>query len=392
MSHHDLILTLNAGSSSIKFKLFEARGAALEPVLAGGFDGVGLADGRLRMRGQEGEALVDEVVAGRSHADCIAMLAGRLPAGGLRACAHRVVHGGEEFVRPVRVDAALLGRLEAFTRLAPLHQPHNLAGLRAMRAAYPGTPQIACFDTAFHATQPAWRRMLPLPRHFADEGVKAYGFHGLSYEYVASVLPQHLGARAWGRVVVAHLGNGASACAMLDCRSQASTMGFTAVDGLMMGTRTGSLDPGVVLYLMQQGMGAAQIAALLYQESGLLGVSGLSPDMRVLLEAAAGGNEHAAQAIDLFADKAASHIAGLAVKIGGLDALVFTGGIGENAAPVREKIARLLGWAGVRIDARANEAASPGARSIAPPDSPVALWVIPTDEERVMAKAALALS
>jgi acetate kinase len=276
--------------------------------------------------------------------------------------------------------------LDELVPLAPLHQPHNLAPIRAIAARWPALPQVACFDTAFHGTNPELAQMFALPHALHEAGVRRYGFHGLSYEYIASALPAVDAAAARGRVVVAHLGNGASMCAMHGCRSVASTMGFTAVDGLMMGTRTGALDPGVVLYMMDElGMDARAIERLLYRESGLLGVSGVSSDMRTLL---ASDDPRAAFAIDLFCYRAQRELGSLAAALGGLDALVFTGGIGEHAAPIREKIVRGSEWLGLELDAKANAAHR---TCITTSDSDVPAYVIPTDEELMIARQARAV-
>ena len=272
--------------------------------------------------------------------------------------------------------------LRGFVPLAPLHQPHNLAGIDAMVAAMPNLPQVACFDTAFHRSQPELAQLFALPRAITAEGVRRYGFHGLSYEYIAEALPELLGAeRAKGRVIVAHLGNGASMCAMKGLKSQASTMGFTAIDGLMMGTRTGAIDPGVLLYLMDNhGMDAKALTRLLYKESGLLGVSGISQDMRVLLESAA---PEAREAVDLFCYRIVREIGSLAAALGGLEALVFTGGIGEHGQAVRERVCRELAWLGLEFDAAANSA---DATRISTPQSAMAALVIPTNEEWIIAR------
>jgi acetate kinase len=295
---------------------------------------------------------------------------------------HRVVHGAQKFSQPVVLDAVMIDELRGFIPLAPLHQPHNLAGIDALSAALPGVPQVACFDTAFHRSQPDVAQLFALPRAITAQGVRRYGFHGLSYEYIAEVLPQRLdAARANGRVIVAHLGNGASMCAMTNLKSQASTMGFTAVDGLMMGTRTGNLDPGVLLYLMEyQQMDAKALTRLLYKESGLLGVSGISQDMRVLLESAA---PEAREAVELFCYRIVREIGSLAAALGGLDALVFTGGIGERGAPVRQQVCAQLGWLGLHLDEAANSSNAP---KISAADSRIGVCVIPTNEEWIIAR------
>ena len=391
----DAILTLNAGSSSIKFALF-ARGATIppQPELLGQIDGIGAAGGQpahLKVRDSTGRTLDDvdldlDGPAETPHKAALRLLVDwlRRHAAGWRIAGvgHRVVHGAQKFSRPIVLDTAIVDTLRGFIPLAPLHQPHNLAGIDAMNAALPGLPQVACFDTAFHRSQPDVAQLFALPRAITAQGVRRYGFHGLSYEYIAEVLPQYLGAdRAEGRVIVAHLGNGASMCAIAGRRSQASTMGFTAVDGLMMGTRTGNLDPGVLLYLMEyRQMDAAALTRLLYKESGLLGVSGISGDMRVLLESAA---PEAREAIDLFCYRVVREIGSLAAALGGLDALVFTGGIGEHGTAVRAQVCAAMGWLGVRLDEAANGA---NAARISASDSRIEVCVIPTNEEWVIAR------
>ena len=384
----DGILTLNAGSSSIKFALFDAAAPiARAPQIAGQVDGLG-ARPHLRVKDSRG-ALVDDVdlPAGQpeAHHAALAFLVEWLHAheSGRRivAVGHRVVHGATRYSQPVRVDRAVVEALGSFVPLAPLHQPHNLAGIAAMTATLPGVPQVACFDTAFHRTQPTIAQLFALPRRITAEGVRRYGFHGLSYEYIAHVLPDHLGARAAGKVIVAHLGNGASMCAMEGGRSRATSMGFTAVDGLMMGTRTGSLDPGVLLYLMQQhGMDAKALEDLLYRKSGLLGVSGISHDMRELL---ASNEREAREAVDLFCYRIVRETGALAAVLGGIDALVFTGGIGEHAAPVRARVCESLAWLGLALDPDANAAA---ATLLSRPGSRVAALVVPTNEEWMIAR------
>ena len=388
----DALLTLNAGSSSIKFALFKRENPVpARPELVGQIDGIG-AHPHLKAKDQSGKMLddidlpIEANVEGGQHRAALAYLVRWLEAhdAGSRivAVGHRVVHGGESYSHPIRINDAHFTRLKEFIPLAPLHQPHNLAGIEALRAALPGVPQIACFDTAFHRSQPAIAQLFALPRRITAQGVRRYGFHGLSYEYIADVLPQHLdAARANGRVIVAHLGNGASMCAMVGRKSQATTMGFTAVEGLMMGTRTGAIDPGVLLYLMDyDGMDAKKLTHLLYKESGLLGVSGISQDMRELL---ATDQPEAKEAVDLFCYRIVREIGSLAAAIGGLDALVFTGGIGEHAAPVRERVCRQLGWLGLEFDETANAGA---AERISTAASPVTALVLPTNEEWMLAR------
>lgn len=376
----EAILTLNAGSSSVKFGLFSATGG----MLAGGIaDRIG-PQGVLRlMRG--GEPLPGEGDLG-SHAGAVAAaLAAFLaafPDLQVRAVAHRVVHGGPVHAAPVVVTDTLLAELQALAAFAPLHQPHNLAGIAAAQAAFPGVPQMTCFDTAFHRGQPWVNDTYALPRALYDEGVRRYGFHGLSYQFIAGALPEAVAA---GRVVVAHLGNGASMCAMAQGRAVASTMGFSALDGLAMGTRCGQIDPGVLLYLMDKGMTGAQISDLLYRQSGLLGLSGVSNDMRVLEAADA---PEAAEAIAYFVARCRREVASLAAAMGGIDALVFTGGIGENSVAVRGAVCAGLAWMGVAMDDALNAAASP---RISADGSPVTVLVMRTDEERVLADAALSV-
>ncbi|MGE0408409.1 MAG: acetate/propionate family kinase [Amphiplicatus sp.] len=294
---------------------------------------------------------------------------------------HRIVHGGAKFTGPIFVDDSVLAHLRALVPLAPQHQPHNLKGVEAARAALPKAAQIACFDTAFHRTMPQVERLFALPRKYAGQGVLRYGFHGLSYAYVASILPDLLGPGADGRVIVAHLGGGASLCAIRERRSVATTMGFTALDGPPMATRSGSIDPGVLLYLLQEkGMTPEALSDLLYKESGLLGVSGVSGDMRALL---ASDDPRAKEAVDLFAFHVAREIGSLAAALGGVDALIFTGGVGENAGPVRARICERAAWLGLEIDALANER---HARRISGLASRLSAFVVRTDEEREIAR------
>jgi len=386
---NDAILVINAGSSSIKFALYTA-GESPRRILRGLLDGLG-SQPRFSASDAGGNALAGDPLAGApsglTHEQALARLfdwiARQYADTRLIAAGHRVVHGGAEFGEPVLVDDPVIARLEALVPLARLHQPHNLAAIRALVKLHPKLPQVACFDTAFHRTQPAIAQAFALPREIEAAGVKRYGFHGLSYQYIAGMLPDHLGAAADGRIIVAHLGAGASMCAMRNRRSVASTMGFTVIDGLMMGTRTGSLDPGVVLYLLRErGMSLDQVDDLLYRRSGLIGVSGISSDMRVLLASA---DPRARAAIDLFAYRAGREIGSLAAAIGGLDAIVFTGGIGEHAAPVRALICEHAAWLGVDLDSGANRSHGP---RITTAGSRVSAWVIATDEEQVIAREA----
>jgi acetate kinase len=377
------ILVTNSGSSSLKFALFDAGGAGHPLVLHGQIGGLGQRT-QIDLFGEDGAAVaVTQPSCALDHDAAVDWLLGLLAQHAeieLAAAGHRVVHGGSRHTQPVAIDDEVLTYLESLCPLAPLHQPHNLAAIEALRRLCPTLPQVACFDTAFHATQPAVARTFALPRALSESGILRYGFHGLSYEYIARVLPAHLGPRADGAVIVAHLGNGASLCAMRRRRSVASTMGFSALDGLMMGTRSGSIDPGVVMYLMDHlGMDVRAVEDLLYRRSGLLGVSGESSDMRALLASA---SAHAAEAIELFCYRAIREIGSLAAALDGLDALVFTGGIGEHAAPVRARIVAGLGWLGAALDRAANEG---GGTHIDATASRVALCVIPTDEERMIA-------
>lgn len=380
------ILVLNAGSSSLKFKAY-ALGATgeLAAIGDGQFEELATAP-RLRARAAGVTIAQHDWSPGArlDHAQAAAELARIEPAllGGrpLAAIGHRVVHGGTRFDAPVRVDGEVLEALEALVPLAPLHQPHNLAPIRAWRAVRPDLPQIACFDTAFHRVQPGIAQSFALPERFAHDGIRRYGFHGLSYAYIAGRLPALDPLLAGARVIVAHLGNGASLCAMRGGRSIASTMGFTALDGLMMGTRCGAIDPGVLIHMMDRyAMGPRDLERLLYRESGLLGVSGISSDMRTLR---ASDDPRARQAVDLFVYRAGREIGSLAAALGGLDALVFTAGIGENDPATRAGICAMSGWLGVELDPAANRAGGP---RITTAGSRVSAWVVPTDEESMIA-------
>jgi acetate kinase len=383
----DAILVLNAGSSSLKFSVF-LEGEPPDSLLRGQLEGLPTRP-RFVARDEGGSVVGShDWPAGTrlGHEGAIEFLfswgrGGPLQGHRITAAGHRVVHGGLQFTQPVRVDADVLTALEAFVPLAPLHQPHNLAAIRAVAQRAPQLPQVACFDTSFHRTQPPVAQTFALPLRYTDEGVLRYGFHGLSYEYVSAVLPRFDGRAAGGRTVVAHLGNGASMCALRGDKSVASTMGFTAVDGLPMGTRCGALDPGVLLYLMDRyGLDARALEKLVYQESGLLGVSGISSDMRTLL---ASPDPRAARAVDLFVYRIGRELGSLAAALGGLDALVFTGGIGENAAVLRARVCRDAAWLGLVLDEKANDAGGP---CITRPGSRVSTWVIPTNEELMIAQ------
>jgi acetate kinase len=386
MSGH--VLTLNAGSSSLKLGLFTAE-AEPDCLAEGHAERIG-RDARIRLADGDGRELAARELgeAGATHADALdaalAMLEEHLPEARVEAVGHRVVHGGQDFDRPVRLDDRVLEALEALEPFAPLHQPHNLAGVRAARAAFPQAIQVACFDTAFHRHHPFVNDVFGLPRAFYERGVRRYGFHGLSYDYIAGELARAHPELHAGRVAVAHLGNGASICGIVQGRSVASTMGFTALDGLPMGTRVGQLDPGVVLHLIEQeGMSAAEISEMLYKRSGLLGLSGISNDMRTL---EASEDPRAAEAIAYFTFRIRREIGAMAAAMEGLDGIVFTGGIGENSARVRREVCAPLEWLGVTLDEAANEA---GARRI-DAGGRVGVLAIPTDEERVIARAAAA--
>jgi acetate kinase len=383
------ILVLNAGSSSLKFAVYAKETGGPSLILRGKISGIGESP-VFSAKDGGGRAVPDDDLMPLDPAnerdDFIPALLDWLRdyLGGvtITAAGHRVVHGGRDQAGPALVTEALLAELEALVPLAPLHQPHNLEAIRAVDAATPGLPQVACFDTSFHRTQGRLAQLFALPRALTDAGIIRYGFHGLSYAYIASMLPRFLGDRADRRVIVAHLGNGASMCAMKRRQSVATSMGFTALDGLMMGQRCGAIDPGVLLYLMnERNMMAHEVEHLLYEESGLLGVSGISNDMRVLQ-----GSDvpEASEAIDLFCYRAGCELAALAASIEGLDAIVFTAGIGENSALVRRLICDRVAWMGVALDAEANDRA---ATRISSADSEVDVLVVPTDEEIVIAQA-----
>ena len=373
----DAILVLNAGSSSIKFSLY-AESLVANGQIAGIYTEPRFVAAGTEKRWPAGTKLGHE--GALAHiVEWLKMAHGKEYR--LAAVGHRVVHGGADYAAPVRVDAGVLKKLERFIPLAPLHQPHNLAPIRALLERSPALPQVACFDTAMHRSNPPLAQMFALPAELTEAGVRRYGFHGLSYEYIASALPEVDARAARGKTVVLHLGNGASMCALQGGRSVASTMGFTAVDGLPMGTRCGALDPGVILYLMdERGMDARAVEKLIYQQSGLLGVSGLSSDMRVLLESQ---DARAKLAVDLFIYRIGRELGSLAAALGGLDAIVFTAGIGERAAPVRERICRQAAWLGVELDPDANAKHGP---RISSATSRVAAWVVPTNEELMIAR------
>lgn len=396
------ILVLNSGSSSLKFALYavaktpadnsESALKALALHYRGHFSGLGTQGAAVTLRqvAESGEEHPrDELHAVDNHEDAItllmAWLANREDGGTLEGIGHRVVHGGQRYREAVVLTADDVDELETLSSLAPLHQPHCLAPIKLLMARYPEVPQVASFDTAFHAAQPWVAKQFALPRELTAKGLIRYGFHGLSYDYINRTLPEVLPSdAACERVIVAHLGNGASLCAIHNGKSVASTMGFTALEGLAMGTRSGSLDPGLVLHLIEQeGMSAQDVSTLLYKQSGLLGVSGISSDMRELLTSDA---PEAQQAIDLYCYRIAREIGSLAAALGGLDQLVFTAGIGEHAARVREQVAAQCEWLGVELDGNAN---ARDETRIASSDSRVGVWVIPTDEERVIASDCL---
>lgn len=386
-----VFLTLNAGSSSLKFAVFDSDTQSDAPLIRGKIAGIG---GRPMFSARDANgAALHPLTLPNEPFDHEAMMALLLPWLGthhgeraILGVGHRVVHGGQYHTRPTVITDAVLQQLETLAPLAPLHQPHNIAAIRAVAKWQPHVAQVACFDTSFHRTQDRLAQLFALPRNLTDDGIIRYGFHGLSYDYIASVLPTHLGDQASGRVIVAHLGNGASICSMRDRQSVATSMGFTALDGLMMGRRCGALDPGVVMHLIREkGMTAPEVENLLYKQSGLLGVSGLSNDMQILQDSR---DPYAAEAIALFCDRAASSLAGLVPSIGGLDALVFTAGIGENSALVRRLICQKLEWLGLFLDGPANDR---DATTVSAEPSRVQVLVIPTNEEAVVARACRSL-
>ena len=386
----DTILVVNAGSSSVKFQVFEITGKdKLARLIKGQIDGIGVRP-RLRGEGAARKSLIDRSFEAGEIADIPAAM--QAAANWLRegqklepsAVGHRVVHGGPDYDRPMLIDDAVLGELERYVPLAPLHQPNNLAPIRAIRGRFPNLPQVACFDTAFHRGHDPVVDHFAIPERFYNEGVRRYGFHGLSYEFIAQRLQAIAPDIARKRVIVAHLGSGASMCALSDGRSIESTMGFTALDGLPMGTRPGQIDPGVLLYFIQQkGMDAGTVQEFLYHDCGLKGISGVSNDMRELLASAIPG---AALAVDYFVYRVALQTGMLASALGGLDAFVFTAGVGENSPVIRARIAEKLGWLGAELDSAANGAAG---TVISTPKSRVAIYVVPTDEELMIARHTL---
>jgi acetate kinase len=387
----DTILVVNAGSSSVKFQVFAVEGdGSLRRQIKGQMDGIGSRP-KLRASGSTGDSLVERTFPVETVADVPAAMS--VAGAWLRereinpiAVGHRVVHGGPDYAQPVLIDQAAVTRLERYVSLAPLHQPHNLAPIKTLLANFPALPQVACFDTAFHRNHDALADHYAIPYQLHAEGVRRYGFHGLSYEYIAKRLPQVAPDIAGGRVIVAHLGSGASMCAIKAGRSVESTMGFTALDGLAMGTRPGQLDPGVVLYLIsEKGMSASKVQDFLYRDCGLKGLSGVSNDMRELETST---DPRAAFAVDYFVYRIGLNAGMLAAALQGLDAFVFTAGIGENSVSIRARIAEKLAWLGVALDPAAN---GKHAGKISRPDSRVPVYVVPTDEELMIAQHTLAL-
>jgi len=381
----DYALVLNAGSSSLKFCVFERpAGERWHLEARGQIEGIGSSP-RLSVKDEDGARMADQDIAVRDGKEALSALADWLRSryGGSRVLGvgHRVVHGGARFKGPTILNADVLRELHQLVPLAPLHQPHNLAAIEAVFERLPGVPQVACFDTSFHRGQPEVAELVPLPHELRQQGIQRYGFHGLSYEYVASILPEVAPEIASGRVIVAHLGSGASLCALREGKSVDSTLGFTALDGLCMGTRPGSLDPGVVLHLFQSlNLSAKEVETLLYKKSGLTGISGISHDMRDLL----GRTEPSARlAVDYFVYRAAKEIGALTAALGGIDALVFTAGIGENSPEIRQRICAASAWLGIELDQAAN---TQRLAKISNGNSKISVWVIPTNEELMIAR------
>jgi acetate kinase len=381
----DYALILNAGSSSLKFCVFERpKGDSWRLEARGQIEGIGTAP-RLTVKDDDGRKIAGEELSSVSNgADAIDALASwlrsRYSGARVLGVGHRVVHGGQRFAAPSVVTREVIQELSELVPLAPLHQPYNLAAIEAVLNRLPEVPQVACFDTSFHRGQAPTAELVPLPRELCKSGLQRYGFHGLSYEYIASVLPQ-IAPDIARKVIVAHLGSGSSLCALKDGKSVDSTLGFTALDGLCMGTRPGSIDPGVVLYLFQNlGLSAKEVETTLYKKSGLLGISGISNDMRDLLTSS---DPAARLAVDYFVYRVAKEIGALTAVLGGLDALVFTAGIGENSPEIRQRICEASAWLGVELDHSAN---TNGAPQISKPESKVSVWVIPTNEELMIAR------
>jgi acetate kinase len=388
----DAIVVLNAGSSSIKFSVFVRSNGGLDQVIRGQVDGL-FTSPRFVAKGTDGAVIGEKSwgdVVQLGHAGAIEYLRQFLSEhrGGMKliGLGHRIVHGGVKYFKPVRVDKKVLDELERIIPLAPLHQPHNLAPIKLVLEQTPELPQVACFDTGFHHTNPQLAYMFALPRELTEEGVRRYGFHGLSYEYIASVLPKRAPRAAKGKTIVLHLGNGSSMCALDGCKSVATTMSFTALDGLPMGTRCGALDPGVILFLLEnKKMDARALEKMLYNQSGLLGVSGVSSDVRELLQSK---DRNAKLALDLYIYRIGRELGSLASALGGLDAIVFTAGIGENAVSIRERVCRDAGWLGIKLDSAANR--KPGKSGlITTKSSRVDAWVVGTNEELMIARHTL---
>jgi acetate kinase len=385
------ILVINAGSSSIKFSVFEtAADRALSPGMHGQVENIGKS-ARLTVADAAGKQLADQPVQGAGFTPAIGAIQDWFgdhigSEAGFDGVGHRVVHGGQKYSEPVLVDDQVLAELQRLVPLAPLHQPHQIDAIRAVSAVAPKVRQVACFDTAFHHRQPPLAQQFALPAEFTARGIHRYGFHGLSYEYIVGALPRVAPDCARGKLVVAHLGNGSSMCAIEDGRSIATTMGLTPLDGLPMGTRSGTLDPGVLLYLMQhEGMDAAALEQLLYQRSGLLGVSGVSGDVRALL---ASPLPAAGQAIDLLVYRIGRELGSLVAALGGLDGLVFTGGIGEHAEQIRARVCQDASWIGIRLDEASNTRGGP---RLSPAQSTPSAWMLPTDENLMVARHTRAL-
>jgi len=389
----DIIPVLNGGSSSLKFSIFEIVGAqSLTLRITGQIEGPGRSP-RFVAKNEKGDLLEERHWENGGSIDVdflfgflVGWATGQISGSTVRGVGHRVVHGGLEFDAPVVIDDHVVETLERLCPLAPLHLPYNLNYIRTARSMNPHIPQVACFDTAFHRDHPKMADLFALPRLYYNEGIRRYGFHGLSYEYIARVLPEVAPEIAAGRVIVGHLGSGVSMCALKNGRSIDSTMGFTALDGLVMGTRPGALDPGVVLHLIREkNMTADDVETLLYGKCGLLGLSGISNDMRDLESS---NDPNAREAIDFFVYRASQGLGAMAAAMGGFDGIVFTAGVGENSATIRAQICRAAHWMGVELDEAANEAGGP---RISTADSPVSAWVIPTDEEKMMALHTLGL-
>lgn len=383
------ILTLNAGSSSIKFGLYQIEQKRLSNICQGKIEVSGPSS-LFQAKDDQGNYLQQAHVGVSCHKSAIEILLKWLETQPrkreLTAIGHRVVHGGTAFGQPILIDKKVVERLQELIPLAPLHQTDSLTGIKALQYLQPDLRQVACFDTAFHRTMPVEEQLYALPVHLADQGVRRYGFHGLSYEYIAQILPTHMGARAEGRIVVAHLGNGASLCALKQRKSVATTMGFTPLEGLPMGTRCGTIDPAVLLYLMrEQQMNHDNLAELLHRQSGLLGISGISADMRTLLES---NDPRAKQAVNLFIWQTCRHIGALVATLDGIDGLIFTAGIGEHAPQIRARICARLQWLGVKLDEPSNQT---NATCISTDDSQVSVLVLPTDEEIIIASHTLKL-